>query len=142
MELDEWVAAAPAAMRDSPVWKVRAYQIGAFTASRAAVDARALERRPSFAYVAPQLVRAAGSIAANIAEGYSRQSHRDRIRYYEYALGSAREVASWYTLIAPLMGPRAIEERLTCLARISQLLLKTIHNERTGLARNSPRRIP
>ncbi len=141
MELDDWLAQIPAALRDSPVWKVRAYQIGAFTAAAAATDAIEAERRPRFAHVAPQLVRAAGSIAANIAEGYSRQSHRERIKYYEYALGSAREASSWYSLISPTLTPGPLEQRLTYLARVSQLLLKMIHNERNGLANNSPRRI-
>ena len=141
MELDDWLATVPEILRDSPVWKVRAYQIGAFIATEAATAAAELEPRPRFAHVAPQLVRAAGSIGANIAEGYSRQSHRERIKYYEYALGSAREASSWYTLIGPTLPSGALDQRLTYLARVSQLLLKMIHNERNALANNSPRRI-
>ncbi len=37
-----------------------------------------------------------GSIRANIAEGYSRGTGKDRARFYEYALGSARESRDWY----------------------------------------------
>ena len=141
MELDEWIVQVPALLRDSPIWKVRAYQIAAFIAAEASADAARIEQRPSYAQVAPQLVRAVGSIGANVAEGYSRRSHRDRIRYYEYALGSAREATSWYSLIAPTLNAGDLEHRLTCLARVAQLLLKTIHNERNGLNHNSPRRI-
>jgi four helix bundle protein len=43
-----------------------------------------------------QLSRALGSISANIAEGYSRGTGKDRARFYEYALGSARESRDWY----------------------------------------------
>lgn len=141
MELDDWLAQAPALLRDSPVWKVRAYLIGAFAAAEASTDAIPIERSPRFAHVAPQLVRATGSIAANIAEGYSRLSRRERIKYYEYALGSAREATSWYSLIASSLPAGALEQRLTYLARVAQLLLKMIHNERNGLVNNSPRRI-
>ena len=38
-----------------------------------------------------QLYRALGSISANLAEGYSRGTGKDRERFYEYSLGSARE---------------------------------------------------
>ncbi|MFN8404533.1 MAG: four helix bundle protein [Anaerolineales bacterium] len=34
---------------------------------------------------------AVGSVGANISEGYSRSSGKDRARFYEYALGPARE---------------------------------------------------
>ncbi|NGP87647.1 four helix bundle protein [Aliifodinibius halophilus] len=43
-----------------------------------------------------QLYRSAGSVSANIAEGYSRKSKLDQARFYEYALGSARECRGWY----------------------------------------------
>ncbi|MBC7896698.1 MAG: four helix bundle protein, partial [Cytophagaceae bacterium] len=43
-----------------------------------------------------QLLRAVDSISANIAEGYSRFSGRERARFYEIALGSAREAREWY----------------------------------------------
>ena len=142
MNLDEWVACAPAALRESPTWKVRAYQIGTHVAQLASTDALALERQPRFADAASQLVRAAGSIPATIAEGYSRQSRRDRIRYYEYALGSAREATTWYTNIATTLTPGILDDRLTLLSRACQLLLRMIHNEREGSHRNFTRRIP
>ena len=142
MDLDEWVDSAPAAMRESPMWKVRVYQIGVFVAGLAAEDATALEGRPRFRETAVQLVRAAGSIAATVAEGYSRQSRRDRIRYYEYALGSAREATTWYATIAVTMPPDALAHRLTLLSRACQLLLTMIRNERTSAARNFTKRLP
>ena len=42
-----------------------------------------------------QLVRAADSIAANLAEGYGRRSTRDRQRFYLYARGSFEETKAW-----------------------------------------------
>jgi four helix bundle protein len=141
MELDEWIAAAPPALRAAPVWKVRAYQIGAYIGTTAAEDATALEAQPRFARVAPQLVTAAGSISAHIGEGYSRLSRRERIKFYEYALGSANESSSWYNTAAAALPPGALDLRLASLARVSQLLVKMIQNERIALQRNSPKRI-
>ena len=41
-----------------------------------------------------QLGRAASSIALNLAEGYGRRAPRDRVRFYQIALGSIRECQS------------------------------------------------
>ncbi len=41
-----------------------------------------------------QLRRAAVSITSNIAEGFSRASHKDKIRFYRMALSSLTEVQS------------------------------------------------
>ena len=142
MDLDEWVEGAPAAIRASPMWKVRVYQIGTWIARLAAQDAAALERHPRFADTVSQLVKSAGSVAATVAEGYSRQSRRERIKYYEYALGSAREATTWYSNAADSLPTAMVEQRLTLLARACQLLLKMIQNERKGKGRNFPDRLP
>ena len=141
MDLDEWIAAAPRALCSEAVWKVRAFQINAYIAWVASRDALLAQRDARFIHVAPQLVRAAGSIAANIAEGYSRQSRRDRIKYYEYALGSANEAKSWYTTAADVFDAAVVEDRLTYLSRASQLLLRMIQNESRGIALNVTKRL-
>ena len=62
-------------------------------------DAWVLSRHPVVSGLADRLHRAVGSIGANLAEGYSRSSARDRARLYEYALGSAREAREWYVRV-------------------------------------------
>jgi four helix bundle protein len=42
-----------------------------------------------------QLRTAAGSVVANIAEGYGRQQHADFARFIDYAAGSLRETEAW-----------------------------------------------
>ena len=124
------------------MWKVRVYQIGTCVARLAGQDAAALERYPRFAETVSQLVRSAGSVPATVAEGYSRQSRRERIKYYEYALGSAREATTWYSNAADTLPPEMVEDRLTLLARACQLLLKMIQNERKGKGRDFPKDLP
>ena len=141
MDLDEWVESAPLALRLSPLWKVRGYQIATCVARLAAQDAASLEAHPRFVGTVSQLVRSAGSIGATVAEGYSRQSRRDRINYYEYALGSAREVTTWYSNAGAALPADAVDERLTLLTRACQLLIKMIQNERKGIGHNFPKRI-
>jgi len=117
--------------------KVQAYVLAIAAGERAWDDAAAMKQEPLLADVAPQLVRATGSIAANIAEGYSRRSARDRIRFYEYALGSCAEAQSWYRTARRSLSGLVYEERLACLTSIRRLLLVMIRNERAGSAWNA-----
>jgi four helix bundle protein len=82
-----------------------------------------------------QLYRAAGSISANLAEGYSRGTGKDRARFYEYALGSARESRDWYFKARHILGENVFHHRLELLTRIIQLLLKMIPQQRGRVLR-------
>lgn len=62
-------------------------------------EAAALPRNDSARAVAWQLVRAAGSIPANIAEGYGRFSQPAYRNHLSVARGSAFEVESWLDLL-------------------------------------------
>ena len=77
-----------------------------------------------------QLFRAIGSISANIAEGYSRGSHKDRARFYEYALGSARESQDWYYKGRHILSEPVTSHRLDLLTKIIRLLLVMVPNQR------------
>ncbi len=77
-----------------------------------------------------QLYRALGSIGANLAEGYSRGSPKDRARFYEYALGSARESRNWYYQGRHVLGEDVVRHRLELLTRVIQLLLTMIPQQR------------
>ena len=137
------IAAVPVAViasaRAGAVDGTQAYQLAVAAGDRAWDDATAMKNEPLLASVAPQLVRAAGSIAANVTEGYARRSPRDRIRYYEYALGSSEETRSWYEVGGRVLSPEAREDRLARLISLRRLLLVMIKNERAGKSWNSPR---
>ena len=96
MEYDEWEATVPVPLRGDSLWKVKAYRLALFLADLAWDDTSRLLRARRTVALADQLYRAIGSVSANIAEGYSRGTGRDRARFYEYALGSARESRDWY----------------------------------------------
>ncbi|HEX8851361.1 MAG TPA: four helix bundle protein [Gemmatimonadaceae bacterium] len=132
MELDEWMGTLPRALRMDPMWKIRAYQIASYCVHLAGGDAARAIKDPRLSENVPQLIRAIGGVTAHIAEGYSRLSRKDRIRYYEYALGSVNETKSWYMGASIALDPATIEHRLEHLCRVSQLLLVMIRNERNG----------
>ena len=77
-----------------------------------------------------QLYRALGSISANLAEGYSRGTSKDRARFYEYALGSARESRDWYWKARHILDRSVIDHRLQLLTEIIRLLLTMVPQQR------------
>jgi four helix bundle protein len=107
-----------------------AYRLAMYCVHVAWADVAALARNRVTEHVAGQLYRALGSIGANLAEGYSRSSGPDRVRMFEYALGSARESIVWYRASAPVLGVDAVIVRESMIHRIVQLLLVAIPSER------------
>ena len=82
--------------------------------------------------LADQLYRAIGSISANIAEGYSRGTGRDRARFFEYALGSAREGRDWYFKGRHALGYELAQHRSEQLAEVISMLVAIIPRQRTN----------
>jgi four helix bundle protein len=127
---EAWEAAADEEQRADALWRMTAYRIAVYALEIASGDARMLDRIRITRSVAAQLYRAVGSIAANIAEGYSRSSGADRVRFFEYGLGSTRESAVWYHAARPVLGSTVVASRTATLTRIRQLLLVAIPRER------------
>jgi four helix bundle protein len=116
---------------------MRAYQLAASLLEDAWDDAEKLKAHRTTEKVSSQLYAAVGSIGANLAEGYSRSSGRDRAKIFEYALGSARESVNWYRAALPVIGIEAVEARNDVLQEIIRLLLAAIPRERDRLIRPS-----
>jgi four helix bundle protein len=128
----EWVAAAREARTGDPLWSVQAHRLALYAIACHTSDRQAnieLVQAPTF----EQLSRAIGSIAANIAEGYSRASLADRNRFYEYALGSTREAIDWYDTVRIELG-LGTDERQSILIQIRRLLLTTLRTSRANAA--------
>jgi len=112
-----------------PLERVTVYRLAMEAMRDARGDALAFGSDPLMREVGGQLLRAAGSIAANIAEGYSRGTVADRRKFLEYALGSARECVVWYeTSDSPDR-----EARLDRLVSIRRLLLTMIRRSRIAV---------
>ena len=122
----------PSRERGGALERVTAHVLALEAGERVWSDALLMKVEPLLAEVAGQLVRAVGSIAAQIAEGYARRSPRDRIRYYEYALGENAEAESWYRSGQHVLPAGALDERIARLTSIRRLLLVMVRNERDG----------
>lgn len=130
MTFDEWCASVPSDIKGDPLWRMEVFQLALFIADLAWHDTSKLVQAKRTVSLADQLLRAAGSISANIAEGYSRNSGKDQARFYEYALGSARESRVWYYQSRHLLPDVVFNHRLKLLSQISRLLLKIIPAQR------------
>jgi hypothetical protein len=95
---------------------MRAYQLARSLLADSWSDADRLRHHLVTEKVSGQLYAAVGSIAANIAEGYSRSSGRDRS-------------------VEPVLGAEIVCARLDTLEEIRRLLLAIIPRERTRLIR-------
>src|SRR5439155_5260302 len=80
--------------------------------------------------LAGQLFEAVGSVGANISEGYSRGHQKDRARFYEYSLGSARESRTWYFDGRFVLGEAVAHHRIQLHTQIIRLLLKMVPSTR------------
>jgi len=128
---DEWVATVSESITRDPLWKMKAYRLALFLNDLAWHDVTKLMGDRRTVGVAGQLYEAIGSIGANISEGYSRRTGKDRARFYEYSLGSGREGRHWYWSGRHVLGEQVVAHRSAILAEIARLLLKTIPEERT-----------
>lgn len=69
--------------------------------------------------------------AIALAEGYSRGTGKDRARFYEYALGSARESRDWYFKGRHILGEAIVVHRIQLITQIIRLLLTMVPQQRT-----------
>lgn len=130
MTFEEWLATVPPALTGDPLWRMEVYRLALFVADLAWNDVSTLTQDRRMVSLADQLYRAVGSIGANIAEGYSHRSGKDQARFYEYALGSAREARTWYYQGRHGLPEGVVAHRLELLSRVIRLLLTIIPAER------------
>jgi len=128
---EEWEQTVPEEIKSDSVWRMQAYRLALYAADVGWEDVVLLARDRRTIGIAEQLFRSLGSISANLAEGYSRSSQRDQARFYEYALGSAREARDWYFKARHVLGSKVICERISLLTKIIRLLLTMIPQRRS-----------
>ncbi|RMG38891.1 MAG: four helix bundle protein [Methanobacteriota archaeon] len=130
MNYNEWEKSVPDTFKNDPLWNMEVYRISLFLAEIGWIDVTKLMKDARTLTLSDQLYRSIGSISANIEEGYSRGSNKDRTRFYEYSLGSSRESRGWYYKARYILGDKVVNHRIGLLTSIIRLLLKVIQGER------------
>ena len=139
MTYDDWERSVPQVLRGDTLWHMKVYRLALFLGDIGWADVSKLANDRRTRALSDQLYRAMGSISANLAEGYSRGSGKDRARFLEYALGSAREVREWYYKARHVLDESVITHRLDIATQIIRLLLTMLPDQRqTNLREESP----
>ncbi len=126
MEYEEWLSSVPSEITGDALWNMKVYRLAVFAGDLAWWDISVLMKDQRMIDLSNQLYRAVGSIGANLAEGYSRASARDQARFYEYALGSAREARGWYYHARHILPEPVIRHRLDLLTHVIRQLLAIV----------------
>ena len=137
MNYEDWAKTVPVEITGDPLWKVEAYRLALFAADLGWSDVTKLASDKRTLDLSNQLYRAIGSIGANLSEGYSRGTGKDRARFYEYSLGSARESRGWYYAGRFVLGETVAAHRLKLCTHLIRLLLKMIPDQRGSEMRES-----
>ena len=130
MNYQEGERSIPATITGDSLWKMEAYRLSLFAGDLAWEDATKLMGDRRTLGISDQLYRAVGSISANVGEGYSRSTGRDRARFYSYALGSGREGRDWYYKGRHVFGDSVTSHRLELMTQIIRMLLVIIPDQR------------
>jgi four helix bundle protein len=139
MNFIDWQESLADEIKKDSLWQMTAYRLALFASDLGWRDTTKLAGDRRLRGLSDQLYRALGSISANLAKGYSLGTGKDRARFYEYALGSARESRDWYFKARYALGDQVYLHRLALLTRIIQLLLKTIPQQRGSTLREQPK---
>ncbi|SRR6056297_969161 len=130
MRYKEWTTKIPEEITNDALWRMNVYRYALFLADVAWNDVNKLSKNKLLISSCDQLYRSAGSVSANISEGYSRRSNLDQARFYEYALGSARECRGWYFKVRHKMNKQILDSRLELITEIIKMLLYIVPNQR------------
>lgn len=130
MTYEEWARGVSKTLTGDSLWRVQAYRLALYAADLGWADVTRLQKDVRTRALSDQLYRALGSVSANIAEGYSRGTGRDRARFYEYALGSSREARDWYYKARHILDDAVLPARMELQTQIIRLLLTMIPQQR------------
>jgi four helix bundle protein len=131
LTFQEWEKTVPERMRCDPLWESAYYRLSMYLYDLVWKDCEILRQDFRGREVVGQLVRSAGSICANVEEGYGRGvGSADYVRIIRIALGEARETQGWYYRSRHLLLPDLLERRLDLIHQVIALLARNIARHR------------
>ncbi len=130
MTYEEWLAQVPDNIKNDPLWQFTAYPKALLLYDMTWEDCEKLMQDVRGRGNADQLNRSAGSISANIEEGYGRGFGKEYTYFLRVALGSARETRGWYYRSRKLLPENFVNHRMTLLDEIVALLVTTVQNQK------------
>ena len=130
MTYEEWEAQVPSEIRNDRLWNMDAYRFALYLYDLTWEDCGRLTKDSRGRAIAEQLIRSAGSICANIEEGYGRGFGKQYAQFLRYSLGSARETKGWYYRGRKLLSPEVTRQRYDVLGKVTGLLVTTLNQQK------------
>lgn len=127
---EEWLVQVPAGIKNDSLWGFVTYRQALFLADLAWFDSEKIIRDMRGRGIAWQLIDSAGSVAANIEEGYGRGFGKDYARFLRIAIGSARETRGWYYRSRHVLDAQVIEHRIGLIDEIIASLVIVARQQR------------
>jgi four helix bundle protein len=127
---EEWAAQVPENLKRDPLWGFEVYPKGLFLYDLAWDDCQRLTRDRRGRAIVDQLTRSAGSICANIEEGYGRGYGKEYAYFLRVSMGSARESRGWYYRARRLLPDEVVEHRMGLLDEIIAMLAPNIQRQK------------
>lgn len=115
---DEWLDSVSHHIKNDPLWDMDVYRKALFLSDLVWPDCDGLLNHELGRPITWQLIRSAGSVSANMEEGFGRGFGKDYARFLKIALGSARESRGWYFRGRHLLKPDVVEHRMDLLRTI------------------------
>ena len=130
MNYQEWMTTVLPEITQDPLWNLEVYRLGLFVADIGWEDVVLLDKNKITRDASDQIHRSLDSISANIAEGYSRSTGKDRARYFEYSLGEAREARDRYYKARRAFKQEVVLHRIKLLTQIVKILNAFVPTQR------------
>jgi four helix bundle protein len=130
LSFEEWQAQVPATILSERFWQLIAYQKGLYLYDLVWKDTTPWLSDIRGHELARQIVRSAGSITANIEEGFGRGIGKQLVYFYSVSLGSARETKGWYYRAKAIVTPQILQERISLVSEIVALLVTEINRQK------------
>ena len=127
---DEWEGTVPEVIRMDPLWSSVAYRKALFLYDLVWADCEQLMRDPRGRAIVSQIVGSAGSISANIEEGYGRGFSKDRDHFLRISIGSIRETRGWYFRSHQLLSAEVLLHRMSLASEVLALLVNELAKHR------------
>ena len=130
MKFEDWLAEVPTPLTLDTLWKLEAYRLGLFASDLGWRDVTKLLRDRRTISLADQLYRSLGGNQRNHCRGIFADDRKGTARFYEYALGSAREARDHYYKGRFILGAEVTEHRVKLLTGIIRLMLRMVPDQR------------
>jgi four helix bundle protein len=120
---DEWLEQVEREIKADSLWSFESYRKALFLNDLAWHDCEKLLQDARGKSIAGQLIRSAGSVAANIEEGFGRGFGKDYARFLRIAIGSARETRGWYYRGRYLLSDSLVQHRIGLISELISSLV-------------------